>query len=214
MTYETYPGEHVLIPWLSDDDFAIPYRKISSITLLPVTKCYMLYSMARHVLALPGQVAECGVYRGGTAFLLATLLKAKKTLYLFDTFSGIPAGDPEKDNRYVQGGDFSDTSLYDVRKLLQDFDSLEFRPGVVPHTFSGLEWEQFSFAHIDLDIYHPIVNALEFFFPRMSKGGLIVLDDYGAEECRGALLAVNDFCASINRPPIILPTGQAAIVCY
>ena len=214
MKYGTYPGEHVIIPWITDEAFKKAYGPISSRTLLPVTKCYLLYAMARHVLSLPGQAAECGVYKGGTAYMLSSLFSGKKALYLFDTFAGIPPGDPEKDNRYIVGGEFADTSLYEVTKLLSGFEGVQFRPGEIPKTFSGIEYEQFSFVHIDLDIYRPILEAVDFFFPRMARGGLIVFDDYGAEECRGAYIAVEEFCSKIGRPPIVLPTGQALIVCY
>jgi O-methyltransferase len=212
MPYGTYPVEHVLIPWITDDEFSAAYQQISSKTLLPITKCYLLHALARHVLPLDGSAAECGVYKGGTAHLLASLYRGKKKLYLFDSFCGIPPGDPSKDNRYIAGGDFADTSLYEVMTLMSPFKDIEFRPGIVPDTFVGLEWEQFSFVHIDLDIYSPILEALRFFYPRMSKGGVIVLDDYGAEECQGAYLAVEEFCASIGRKPISLPTGQAMII--
>jgi O-methyltransferase len=213
MEYANYPSEHVIIPWVTDKEFLKAYGEISGRTLNPITKCYMLYSMVRHILHIPGSMAECGVYKGGTAYLMLKLCNGSRKVYLHDTFSGIPPGDPAKDNRYVAGGDFSDTSLANVMQFIGPMVDVVFRPGYIPKTFSGIEWEQFSFVHIDLDIYQPIMDSLQFYYGRMTKGGVILLDDYGAEECRGAYLAVEEFCALIGRRPIVLSTGQAMIIC-
>jgi O-methyltransferase len=212
MKYGDIPSGHVIIPWLSDEPFQRALSVITGRTLLHHAKCYMLYSIVRHLSAVPGDAAECGAYRGGSSYLIATILSDKKRLYMFDTFTGIPAGDPRKDNRYINGGEFSDTSLEEVMRFMAPFANIEIRKGLVPDTFAGLDGNGFSFVHIDLDIYRPIMDALEFFYPRMSKAGVVLLDDYGSQECQGAYLAVEEFCARIGTRPIVLPTGQAMLI--
>lgn len=91
-------------------------------------------------------------------------------------------------------------------------DRVVFHPGFIPVTFSGLEAEQIAFAHIDVDIYKSIVDCLDFIWPRLSSGGVIVFDDYGFPTCPGARQAVDTFFAAKQEVPLCLSTGQA-IVC-
>lgn len=213
MRYGEIPSGHIIIPWLSDPAFLETHSQVGGRTLLHMGKCYMLHSLVRHVAPVPGDAVECGVYRGGSAYLIATILdKRKKRLHLLDTFRGLPPGDPNKDNRYINGGEFSETSLREVQKFMEPFGNVSYHPGLIPGTFRSLENGFFSFVHIDLDIYQPILDSLKFFYPRMSKAGVIVLDDYGSEECRGAYLAVEEFCSSIGTSPLVLQTGQAMII--
>jgi len=66
-------------------------RQISGFTLVDKVRCFMIYQYAQQVTNLPGDVAEVGVYKGGTARLLAkTFERTGKTVHLFDTFSGMP----------------------------------------------------------------------------------------------------------------------------
>lgn len=213
MVYGDIPSGHVIIPWVTDEPFMKAYREMESRTLLHHVKCYMLYSIVRHLASVPGDAAECGAYRGGSSYLIAKVLGASKKLYMFDTFAGIPAGDPRKDNRYINGGEFSETSIEEVQRFMASFKNVEIRKGVIPETLSGLCDKTFSFVHIDLDIYRPILESLEFFYPRMSPAGVILLDDYGSQECQGALFAVEEFCAARGTRPIVLPTGQAMLIC-
>lgn len=215
MKYGEIPSGHVIIPWLSDQAFLKAYSEMSGRTLLHIGKCYMLYSLVKHVGSLSGLVAECGVYRGGSAYLIARAIETRKearTLCLFDTFAGIPPGDATKDNRYIAGGEFADAKIEDVQRFMSPFQNIQLRKGLIPETFAGLERCVFSFVHIDLDIYRPILDSLNFFYHRMCPAGVIVLDDYGSEECRGAYLAVEEFCASIGTNPIVLPTGQVMLI--
>ena len=82
-------------------------------------------------------------------------------------------------------------------KFKRDFKPYEFvKPcrGWIPYTFDHIDsGEQFSFVHIDVDLYEPIKEALSFFYPRMRKGSIIVVDDYGSALFPGAKKAVQEF---------------------
>ena len=108
---------------LWDDDSAFfnqIYSQIQHRTVVSKQRCFMLYQFARQVHELPGDVAEIGVYRGGTARLLAKVFESNdKPLHLFDTFTDLPYPDPGKDT--LKAGDFGDTSLEAVQAYLQDF---------------------------------------------------------------------------------------------
>jgi O-methyltransferase len=171
-----------------------------------------LERLFRQTLATPGDIFECGVYKGGTAALLAALiaeLKSPKALYLYDTFEGMPATDAEKD--WHNKGDFADTSLEAVRSFVKGGERCVFRNGFIPDTFEGLGDTKISFCHIDVDIYKSIIDSLKFVWPRLSVGGVIVFDDYGFPSCVSARQAVDDFFRDKSAIPLCLHTGQAIV---
>ena len=90
-------------------------------------------------------------------------------------------------------------------------DFIDYRKGWVPETFAGLEDKSFCFAHIDLDLYQGVLDSLTFLYPRMSAGGIIVLDDFGFASCPGARRAVDEFFADKPEFPLALQTCQGLI---
>lgn len=198
-------------PWHSDA-FERYFGIARPRTLVSPDRCYVLERLLRQTLPVPGEVFECGVYRGGTAALLWALLneaKSEKRLFLFDTFEGMPETDPVKDHH--KRGDFSDTSLESVRAFVGGGERCIFKPGFIPATFDGLDDLSLSFCHIDVDIYRSIMDSLNFIWPRLSTGGVIVFDDYGFPSCPGAKEAVDEFFQNQQAVPLCLQTGQAIV---
>lgn len=173
-------------------------------SLVLASSKYVLYRHAEDAVArCAGGVAECGVYQGGTAYLLAEVAaKYGRQLSLFDTFAGMPETDRAKD-RHVQG-DFADASLGDVRQYLSAFNNVEYFAGLIPGTLAAVADRRFCFVHIDLDIYGAIRAATEFFYERMERGGVIVYDDYGHPWCPGARAAVDEFYSDKREIPIAI----------
>jgi O-methyltransferase len=198
-------------PWLGEE-FSRYFAIAAPQSLVTADRCYVLYTLLTQSLSVAGDVVECGVYRGGTAAMMARIIldngKPKK-LYLFDTFDGMPLTDPTRDLH--QKGDFSDTSLEKVRSFVAATSITEFRKGLIPDTFSGLEKLTISLAHIDVDIYRSILDSIEFIWPRLTPGGFLVFDDYGFASCPGARQAVDEFFASTSVRPLCLSTGQAIV---
>lgn len=200
------------LPWLGEGDFARLYRVAEPRSLVARDRAYVLHTMLKQSLHIPGHVWECGVYRGGTAAMFARMLAeaaSDKRLFLFDTFDGMPATDPDKD-RHRQG-DFADTSLEAVRAYVGQPERCVFRPGWIPATFQGLEAECIAFAHIDVDIHQSVLDCLGFIWPRLSVGGFVVLDDYGFFTCPGARAATDEFFARRAAVPLCLASGQAVV---
>ena len=160
-----------------------------------------------------GEVWEAGVFQGVTALLLANCIReygpADTRLRLFDTFSGMPDTDPFHDIH--QKGDFADTSIEQVRDLVGDDIDVLFHEGFVPQTFEGLEACKLRLVHVDLDLYRPILDTLEFCYPRMERG-IFVFDDYGTPDCPGALAAVDKFFSGRPEAIFCFSTGQAFAV--
>ncbi len=199
-------------PWLGGGEFKTYYDLASPKSLVSPDRCYVLYTLIRQAVSVPGDVWECGVYKGGTAAMMAAMLSRfapDKRLYLFDTFAGMPQTDPTKD--WHQQGDFSDTSLESVRQYVGHEKICIARKGFIPDTFKGLEQATIALAHIDVDIYKSILDCLAFIWPRLSVGGFIIFDDYGFPSCPGARAAVDEFFKNQICVPLCLPTGQALV---
>jgi O-methyltransferase len=213
--YSQYVGPCPLFsPWLGHPDFKAFFDGVEPYTLVPPERCYMLLSLARNAVNLPGDFAECGVWKGGTALMLARVLKDRtdKTLYLFDSFEGLPEVDPEKDS-WFQKGQYSTGSMTVVKDLLRDFQSIvDIRPGWIPDTFNGLENRRYAFVHIDVDIYQSNLDCCKYFYPRMIAGGVMLFDEYAFAAAAGEKQAVDEFFADKPEIPIVLVTGQALVL--
>lgn len=200
-------------PWLGYGGFKAVIGEVAGHSLVSPDRLWVLHSMARQSLALPGNYWECGVYKGGTAKLLADLLETAPgggcMLRLFDTFAGMPETDPDRDIH--RSGDFADTSLVAVKRLIGERPHVGFHPGWIPGTFDGFEAERIAFAHIDVDIYQSILDCCHFVYPRLVPGGVMIFDDYGFPTCPGARAAVDEFFAGCREVPLVLPTGQALV---
>ena len=198
-------------PWLSPEFGAI-YRDISPYTLVSIERSWTLSQMLAQALNVAGDVMEAGVYQGGTARLLKRVMRgaAGRKLFLFDSFEGMEAVTETADRH--RKGDFANTSLSAVQRVVGTEDFIDYRKGWIPQTFEGLEDRAFCFAHIDLDLYQGILDSLEFLYPRTTKGGVFVFDDYGFPSCPGARKAVEAFFADKPEQPLALMTGQALVV--
>lgn len=197
--------------WEEDPVFNRIYAQILGHTLVSKQRCFMLYQLARMASVLPGDVAEIGVYRGGTAKLLSyTFGLTENRIHLFDTFSGMPETNPERD-KHVAGA-FSDTSLENVKAYLHDCAGAHFYQGVFPATAQPVAGLQFRFVHIDVDIHSSVLACCTFFYPRVVVGGILIFDDYGDISCPGAKDAVEEFFAGKPEKPVYLPTGQCVAV--
>lgn len=143
-----------------------------------------------HVESVPGALAECGVYKGGILRLLGEHFPAR-TVYGFDTFSGLPAEMHQPGEPHAIG-DFSDTTLDAVRASVSDLLNVRIVPGIFPASAAPMSSERFAFVHLDMDYYASTRAALVWFLTRMSSGGVIVLDDYDWKHCPGVSRAVNE----------------------
>lgn len=162
---------------------------------------------------IPGEMAELGVYKGNSAAMLAHFAKQfNRRLILFDTFSGF-------DQRDLVGTDqkkdieFIDTSLDQVRALVGDkaatFVQGRFPESIPPSLFDA----SFAVVHVDCDLYEPAKTALEFFYPRLSPGGLLIIHDYANPYWPGIKSAVDEYCRLIPERPLVFndKSGTAMI---
>lgn len=183
--------------------------RIDGMALQSFEELVNIARMAEATTGITGDVAEFGVYRGGSARLIAARLNSR-ILHLFDSFEGM-VKTTEKDVH--RPGDFNDTSLSDVRQYLKDHKDIRYHEGWFPETARGLEDLRFSFVHLDVDLYESTLEALKFFWPRLERGGMILCHDFNSISCPGVALAFREYCPSVNQPIIELAgTTQCLLV--
>ncbi len=162
---------------------------------------------------LQGNIAELGVFKGKFARYINLYFPTRK-LYLFDTFKGFSEADitSEIQHAYSTGEqDFTNTSIEKVLSIMPFPGQCIIKAGYFPETATGLE-EEFVFVSIDTDLYEPIYKGLQFFYPRLKKGGYIFIHDYNNDGYKGAKQAVKNFCSENNLPYLPLPDSGGSVV--
>jgi O-methyltransferase len=163
--------------------------------------------------SVSGSVAELGVYKGDFAKRL-NLLFSDRNLYLFDTFQGFMEKDidVEKNNSYSFGDqDFSDTSVEVVLRKMKYPERCIIKKGKFPDTVSDIS-DTFCFVSIDADLYAPIISGLEFFYPRLQKGGFIFIHDFNNDQYKGSRQAVLNYCMKNKIGYVPLPDNAGTVV--
>ena len=181
-----------------------------------IARLYVLYQNLRALdeRAIPGSLAELGVYKGNSAKILHLVSPARK-LYLFDTFEGFDSRDVNAESQQSPVNDqaFKDTSLEAVQAFVGTDKKVVYCKGWFPDTAAAVEpGEKFAFVHIDCDLGQPVAAALDFFYPRTSPGGLIIIHDYSSGWWKDVKPAVDRFMADKPETPILLPDKSGSVV--
>jgi len=172
--------------------------------------------------AIPGDFVECGVWKGGSMMAVAlTLLRLNdsgRTLYLFDTFQGMPAaGKADRDyagrsadenrrtSRWATSESWCLAGLEEVQKNMESTnyaaDRIRYIPGRVEATIPARAPEKIAFLRLDTDWYESTRHELEHLYPRLVPGGVLILDDYGYWQ--GVRQATDEYFATLKRPPLL-----------
>ena len=153
-------------------------------------------------------LAEIGVYRGNTACVIANFARLLGVnAYLFDTFEGFHKNDLRGLDNNIET-QFQDTDLERVRSLVGD-TNVNYIKGYFPKSTKHLSGDEvFCLVHIDCDLYMPILNALQYFYPKVVEGGYIMIHDYSSLHWDGAETAVDQFFC--DKPESILPVPDAS----
>ncbi len=156
---------------------------------------------------IQGDLAELGVYRGNTAYILASFARIlDRTAYLFDTFEGFDPKDLKGIDEAIPH-QFSDTSLETVRNFVGE-ENVVYVKGYFPESAAQIpDDRRFAAVHLDCDLYSPMMSALEYFYPRMSEGGFIIIHDYSSLHWDGAESAADEFFS--DKPECLMPIADA-----
>jgi hypothetical protein len=219
-----------------EPEFRVAYERCAPYTMTSVERMYALWQAAGYIAraGVPGDYVECGVWRGGSSMLAAlTFARAEeqgRRLWLYDTFEGMteptdrdrafdsatPISDQWGDYRTETGFTLAYASLGEVEANMQAAgiapDRLEYVVGPVEETIPARAPEQISLLRLDTDWYSSTRHELEHLYPKLSPGGVLIVDDYG--HWAGAREAVDEFFGSLASAPLLSRidyTGRLAV---
>ena len=176
-------------------------------SLLTAYESYTVFSCGRAYAHLPGAMAEVGVFEGGSARLLCEV-KGEKELHLFDTFTGLPPSSSH--DRNVHRENQYRCSLESVQNYIKAYPNVHFHPGLFPDSAKDMEKKTYCFVHLDVDLYDSTLAGLEYFYPLLIPGGVILSHDYSL--LVGVRKAFDDFLRDKPEHPIELPSTQCMLV--
>ncbi|HSS47715.1 MAG TPA: TylF/MycF/NovP-related O-methyltransferase [Thermoanaerobaculia bacterium] len=182
--------------------------KSEIIVLFSPAELWILHELAKAQKHHGGCFAEVGVFRGVSAEIICQAKLPSTELYLFDTFEGLPR--PGKlDSRFKERA-FS-VSEKVVRTRLNKYTRWSVHRGLFPASAANVQNKRFSFVHLDVDLYESTLAGLEFFWPRMLEGGILVSHDYS--QCEGVYQAFDDFFQHRTDCRLVeLPTTQVMVI--
>jgi O-methyltransferase len=177
-------------------------------TMIGMQRLTSLQQCVETVLAedIPGDLVECGVWRGGACILMRAVLAAygdqTRSVWLADSFEGVPRSDPanyeaDKGIRADFAAGILGVSEAEVRANFERYglldDQVRFLPGWFKDTLHDAPIERISVLRLDGDLYESTIQALDALYPRLSPGGFCIVDDYQA--VKACEQAVTDYRA-------------------
>ncbi len=175
---------------------------------------------ASHAAKLPGDFVECGVWRGFLSTAIVDYLDWKnlgKTFYLFDTFADL-------DERYLTESERANTQKIDhfkkfyvdcyefVRHHFAQYERIQIIRGTVPETLNTVDVERVAYLSIDMNCVQPEIAAAEYFWPKMTPGAVMLLDDYGFVSYEEQKRGFDKFASQRGVEILALPTGQGLLI--
>jgi len=145
-----------------------------------------------------GNIAEAGCYKGLSSYLISNYLNYCQ-FDIFDSFKGLSMPSDKDRIPKSKKGQFK-SSVDNLKWVLKEADNISVHKGWIPEVFEQSDTEKYSFVHIDVDLYHPTKQSLEYFYPRMVDHGIIIIDDFGpwpkGGNFPGCTKAVMEFCSN------------------
>jgi hypothetical protein len=191
-----------------DAEFWPLYDRCHEETMTPIERLFDLYKTVEYIVRdrIPGAIAECGVWRGGSMMMIADALTkfgdTSRTLQLFDTFEGLPYPDDKVDidifdnpatKQWRPEMAKGPLDVVTANMALTGYPGVEYHKGMVEDTLAKEALEQYALVRLDTDWYSSTKVELEVLWPRIAPGGVLIIDDFG--HWQGARMAVDEFFA-------------------
>jgi hypothetical protein len=215
-----------------EPEFADIFERVRDYTMTSPDCVYALFNATRHVIrnGIPGDLVECGVWRGGSAMTMALTCElmgaADRRIWLYDTFAGMTRPD-EIDVRKRDGSEtikrwemqqkdghneWAYAPLDEVRRNMAATGFAEERiryvQGPVEETIPGETPDAISLLRLDTDWYSSTIHELNHLYPKLSEGGFLIVDDYGSYE--GSRVATDEYLETLSARPFLHRIDTAA----
>lgn len=185
---------------LPERDLSNDYVRLATLELL-----------CRRLEHVPGAAAELGVYRGFFARCINQLMPERK-LYLFDSFEGF--AEEANASESFQAA-HANTTIEKVLDLMPHRSRVTVKPGFFPGSLNGLE-ERFCLVSLDVDFAQTTLDGLRYFWPRLQKGGYLMLHDWGSPSLPGVAQALKTYETEIGVSIPAIPlcdVGGTLVLC-
>lgn len=208
-----------------EHEFKKIYSQCKPYTMTPLSRMYSLYKATKYISQnnIPGDIVECGVWKGGSsmisAYTLLALRDTSRNFYLYDTYEGM-SKPTDKDSSFFSKKDTlskwkelqaDDHNTWDYSPLEEvrtnilstryPKEKIQFIKGKVEDTLPNTIPKKISILRLDTDWYESTYHSLVHLFPLLSSGGILIIDDYG--HWKGAHDAVDQYFKE-KKIPILL----------
>ena len=168
-------------------------------------RLYILRQLAEQQSNKNKKFIECGVYAGQSMYFISDL--CNNEFIGIDSFEGV--SDPgEFDSEYFNTVKLKLDISY-TKNILKNKTNVNLIKGWIPSVFNNMDKNEYSYIHIDVDLYEPTKTSIEYLWPQLINGGVLICDDYGSDKTPGAKKAMEEY---FSKTKILeLPTGQAVV---
>jgi len=200
---KAYAAAAATNPW---PDFTLQWR------------VYIVCWFADHVKGLQGDFVECGVNTGAYSRAVVDYIdfnRLGKKFYLLDTFEGLVASQISEEEKELGINNYlsSYRNVYEEVKLtFAPFENVELIKGRVPDTLAKCKAEKLAYLSIDMNVVEPEIAAAHYFWDKLVKGGVLILDDYGFPQHISQKKAFDEFAKQKKQSILSLPTAQGIII--
>lgn len=187
-------------------------------------RVYVALWAAQQAALVPGDFVECGVNRGFVSSSIMASLdwnNRDRDFYLLDTFQGLDErfvspeerneGALERNAEHLKSG-FYVSSVDSVRANFAEWPRAKVVQGAIPESLTQVSSESVAFLHIDLNCSPPELAALQFFWPKLSSGAIVLFDDYAYVGYELQKTPIDEVVAAWGHSVLALPTGQGLLV--
>ncbi len=167
---------------------------------------------------LDGDFVCCGVNTGIIPLAICEycdINNTDKVFWLFDTYEGIPTSQmtaAEAIRRAETMADFYSECFDLAQRNFAPFPKAKLVRGMVPDTLTSVPIDRVAYLSIDMNIVFPEIEAIKFFWPKLTPGAIVILDDYAFKDHEEQHNAMDAFAFSVGVSILTLPTGQGMIV--
>lgn len=196
--------------FLDNKDFLTYFDKFEWKNFNSIDRKYTLLQFLKLIKNLNWDTVECWVFKWATSYLILKNIDVSKTHHVFDSFEWLSNPDNE-DWTYWEKNNLS-CWIEVVKNNLSEFQNVKYYKWWIPDKFNEVNNLLFSFVHIDVDLYKPTKDSLDFFYTRLVKWWIIICDDYGFSTCPWAKKAMDEFAEFNNLEILDLTTWQWIII--
>lgn len=206
-----HPLDWPELAWCDSQAFYAYLTRFDELHGHNASRKWMLSQLLRLTDHVPGDTCECGVYRGASSWLIcqrnAEISTFQRIHHIFDSFEGLsePEANQLDDDKHWKKGALAAGEDVVIANL-GNIAPYQLYKGWIPTQFHQVDKVHFSFVHVDVDLYQPTKDSIEFFYPRISNGGIFLCDDYFYNNCAGATKACDDYLS--DKPEKMIPVSS------